>query len=168
MLYWFLKHLPLGHLRRKGYSHALTLIELLLTIAIAGTLAAIAVPTYTGHIDKQRNTTAIVDIVDIESQIEGFRALNGRPPNNFGEAGIAAKNDPWGNAYEYMRLEGLIKTEFDAKCRWDKQDKPLNFDYDLYSKGKDGITKPKISHADSYDDIIRAGGGSFKGLAHDY
>lgn len=107
MLYWFLKHLPLGHPRRKGYCQAFTLVELLLTILIVGTLAAIAVPAYTGYINKQRIAASRADIANIESQIERFRALSGRPPNTFAEAGIAPPLDPWGNPYSYLRIAGL-------------------------------------------------------------
>jgi hypothetical protein len=34
--------------------------------------------------------------------------------------------------------------------------------------GKDKKTKPKITHKDSHDDIIRANGGAYIGLASDY
>lgn len=166
MLRFLFRHLILVQQRRKECSHALTLIELLLAIAILGTLSAIAVPLYTGHIDKQRNTTAIVDIKNIESQIERFKALTGAPPNNLG--GIAVPLDPWGNSYHYVRLQGLSKQEQEEKCRWDKHEKPLNHDYDLYSEGKDGMTHPKISESESYDDIIRANGGAYVGLASEY
>ena len=162
------KYLIFIQQRWKGNSQALTLIELLLVLTILGTLSAIATPLYTGYVDKQRNTTALVDIRNIESQIEGFKTLNGRPPNNFAEAGITAPNDPWGNPYEYMRLQGLSKKEMDKKCRWDKQEKPLNYDYDLYSMGKDGVTQLKITAKDSHDDIIRASGGAYVGLASEY
>ena len=168
MWHLFFRHLPFIRQKEEGFKKALTLVELLLTIAIVGTLAAIALPTYTGYIDKQRITTAIVDISNIESQIERFKALSGRPPNNFAEAGIAAQNDPWGRSYQYVRLQGLSKHDQDAKCRWDKFDKPLNYDYDLYSMGKDGKTKPKLTDKDSLDDIIRCNGGAYVGLASAY
>jgi general secretion pathway protein G len=62
----------------------------------------------------------------------------------------------------------LDKNDFDAKARWDKNEKPLNWDFDLGSMGKDGETMPKITHARSYDDIIRANGGRYVGLASEY
>jgi len=168
MLHWFFRHLSFGRQKEEGFNKALTLIELLLTVAILGTLSAIAIPMYTGYLDKQRNTTALVDIKNIESQIERFKALSGRPPNDFAEAGIAAQNDPWGRSYQYVRLQGLSKIEQDAKCRWDKFNKPLNDDYDLYSNGKDGQTKPKLTDKDSLDDIVRCNGGAYVGLASAY
>jgi general secretion pathway protein G len=165
---WFFRHLSFGRQKKEGFKNAFTLVELLITVAIVGTLGAIAVPQYTSYKDKQNNTTATVDIRNIESQIERFRVLSGRPPNNFAEANIPAQNDPWGNQYKYTRLQGLTKAQQDAACRWDKLNKPLNSDYDLYSDGKDGKTKPKLTDKDSLDDIVRCNGGAYVGLASGY
>jgi len=147
---------------------AFTLIELLLTIAILGTLGAIAVPVYTNYIDKARNSAAAAGIREIEGGIVRFQAERGRLPDTLAAAGLPTQLDPWGRPYEYVRIEGLSKKEMDAKCRWDKYDKPLNHDFDLYSMGKDGETKPKITDKDSYDDIIRAHGGTYVGPASEY
>ncbi len=168
VLYWFLKHLPLGHPRRKGSCQGFTLAELLLTILIVGTLAAIAVPAYTGYINKQRNATSKTDIANIESQIERFRALNGRPPNGFAEAGIAAQNDPWGRPYSYLRIAGLPPADWQGLCRRDRSLNPLNADYDLYCNGRDGLTTKNINDAASWDDIIRANNGTYVGVASEY
>jgi general secretion pathway protein G len=162
----------LGILLIRGHSQkcvrAFTLIELLVAIAIIGTLGAIGVPTYNGYIDKARNATAAADIRDIELRIVSFRAERGRPPNTLAEAGLPTRLDPWGRPYEYTRIEGLSKHDMDAKCRWNKFEKPLNTDFDLYSMGKDGQTKPKTTHKDSFDDIIRANNGAFVGLASEH
>lgn len=45
---------------------------------------------------------------------------------------------------------------------------PINSDYDLYSKGKDGKSQKPLTAAASRDDIVRAGNGAFVGLASDY
>jgi general secretion pathway protein G len=52
--------------------------------------------------------------------------------------------------------------------RWDKNLKPINADYDLYSCGPDGVSKQKLTHKDSLDDIVRANGGAYIGIAQDY
>lgn len=158
MLRLLFRHLTFGYKRPKGWRQALTLIELLLALAILGILSAIAVPLYTGYIDKQRNTTAIIDINNIESQIERFMALNGSPPATLAAANIVPPNDPWGRAYVYV-------------CPGDRRDKhlkPLNKDYDLLSMGKDGQTDTKIWKNNALDDIIRCNDGAFIGLASEY
>ena len=168
MLHWFFRHLSFGRQKEEGFNKALTLIELLLTIAIIGTLSAIAVPTYTGYIDKQRNTTALVDIKNIESQIERFNALSGRPPNDFAEAGIAPPLDPWGNSYQYLRIAGVPPAGIAGQIRRDRFLNPLNNDYDLYSMGKDRVSVGPLTGAPSWDDTIRANGGAYVGLASAY
>jgi general secretion pathway protein G len=45
---------------------------------------------------------------------------------------------------------------------------PLNSDYDLYSKGKDGESVPQIGDRRSQDDVLRANNGAYIGLASGY
>jgi general secretion pathway protein G len=127
-------------------------------MAVVGVLSAIAVPVYTDYITDSRNSAAIADIANIDSQIQRFRTLNGNPPATLAAANIVPPNDPWGNPYFYSC----------PSSRWDIHDKPLNDDYDISSMGPDGVTKPKISHADAHDDIIRANSGSYIGVASEY
>lgn len=155
-----------GHSRQ--CVRAFTLVEILITLAILGTLSAIAVPIYQSRIDEQNVSTAIADIALIDGWVARFQAERGRPPDTLAETGLPAKVDPWGRPYRYTRIAGLTVAERDARCRWDKNEKPLNDDFDLWSVGKDGQTMPKITHADSHDDIIRAHGGSYVGLASEY
>ena len=168
MSHWLFKHLLLSRQKKEGFQKAFTLVELVVTVAIVGILAALALPRYTGYMTKAQNTTAIADIRKIESQIERFRALNGRPPNTFAEASIAASNDSWGNAYQYLRIQGLPAAQWQGSCRKDKLGNPLNSDYDLYSDGADGQTSPAITAANSQDDIIRANKAGYIGLASQY
>jgi general secretion pathway protein G len=146
----------------------MTLIELLIVVAIIGTLGGIAVPTYQSRVDDQKVSTAIADIKLIEAWVVRFQAERGRPPDTLAETGLPAKLDPWGRSYRYTRIQGLTPAERDAKCRWDKNEKPLNADFDLYSVGKDGVTMAKITLSPSFDDVIRANGGAYTGLASEY
>ncbi len=145
-----------------------TLIELLVVVAILGTLSAIAVPVSRNYMDEARNAAAIADIQRIEGWVQRFQVERGRPPDNLAEAGHTMPSDPWGHPYRYVRIQGLSPAERDAKCRWDKYDKPLNNDFDLYSMGRDGKTTAKITLPDSYDDIIRAHRGEYVGLASEF
>jgi general secretion pathway protein G len=141
---------------------------LLLTIAIVGTLAAIAIPTYTDYIRRNNNSTAIVDIRNIESQIEGFKALSGSPPNTLAAANIVAPVDPWGRAYQYLRIQGVDWQTVKNLVRRDKHENPVNSDYDLYSIGRDGRTDLKFWKTDAYDDIVRCNAGAYVGPACEY
>jgi general secretion pathway protein G len=143
-----------------------TLIELLFIVAIMGTLAAIGVPTYSGYIDKGRNATAMVDIGDMQVGIARFRAENGRQPNTLAEAGFANPLDPWGRAYRYLRIEGIVPEP--PGVRKDHSVHPLNSDFDLYSMGKDGASVAPLTSDISWDDIVRANNGRFVGLGSEY
>jgi general secretion pathway protein G len=55
-----------------------------------------------------------------------------------------------------------------SEVRKDHKLNPINTNYDLYSMGKDGVTKMQITQKDSVDDIIVAGDGGFVGLASDF
>jgi general secretion pathway protein G len=168
MSHWLFRHLSFGRRKQEGFKKAFTLVELLLTIAIVGTLSAIAIPTYTNYIQKNSNTQAAVDIKNIESQIEGFKALSGSPPNTLAAANIVAPIDPWGRSYQYLRIQGVDPNDIKHLVREDKHEKPVNQDYDLYSIGKDGKTEQKFWKQDAFDDIVRCNGGAYVGPASGY
>jgi general secretion pathway protein G len=45
---------------------------------------------------------------------------------------------------------------------------PINSDYDLYSLGADGESRPQLHSAVSRDDVIRARDGGYVGLAENF
>ena len=144
-----------------------TLIELMLVLAVAGVLYAIAVPAYNSYRVRGQNTQAIAEISSLGVDIERYRSDNyGKLPATLADLGISIPNDPWGHAYVYNPLEGIHANPSNA--RWDKNLKPINIDFDLYSKGVDGQSMQKITQSVSLDDVIRANGGSYVGLARDY
>jgi len=145
---------------------AFTMVELLLAVAIIGTLSAIGVPTYTNYIDNARNSSAAVDIQKIESGIIGFQAENGTFPNSLAQVGFANARDPWGRSYQYLNLGPNPKQT--PGHRKDKSQNPLNSDFDLYSMGKDGQSSSQLQANDSHDDIVRANNGAYIGLASEY
>jgi len=153
-----LRHLAFACRKKEGFRKGFTLVELLITMAIVGTLAAIAVPKWTGYVDQQNNNRAIIDINNIESQIERYRAVSGSVPATLAQANIVPPTDPWGNAYIYGN----------PPTRWDKHNKPLNKDYDLLSMGKDGLTALQLWQTKAFDDIIRCNNGAYIGLASQY
>jgi len=144
-----------------------TLIELLITLAVAALLYAIAAPAYRSYVVKTQNSQAIVDISSLSAMIERYRSNNGDDlPGTLADLGVTLPKDPWGHSYVYTPLEGIKANPGNA--RWDKNLKPINIDFDLYSDGADGQTKRKITQSESLDDIIRANGGAYVGVAGDY
>jgi general secretion pathway protein G len=156
-------------------SLGITLLELIIVVAIVGILASIAAPTYTGYIEKARIQSAIADIKRISLLIERYKSDEGVYPVSLADVGAGDDLDPWGNAYQYLNNEEVIRGEKKGKekikcqgCRWDKFERPLNTDFDLYSVGKNGETQQRIDNRQSRDDVIRAHNGAYVGLAEGY
>lgn len=141
-----------------------TVIELMIVLAIVGALSAVALPVYHGYVERREKTAAIRDINVLEVAIDRFRTEFGVLPPNLDVVAEPGLLDPWGNPYEYLNLETAPANE----ARKDKKLHPLNSDYDLYSRGKDGKTQKPLTAHDSWDDIIRANDGAYIGLASEY
>lgn len=149
---------------------AMTLIELILVIAVLGVIVTIAIPSYRSYIDKTDNALAVSQIVTIQSVIERYYLQNHRYPTTLQDiANSLADNgvDPWGNKYLYHNIaDGGPGAK--GIARKDRRLNPINTQYDLYTMGKDGVTKNQVSNKDSLDDIILARDGRFIGLAADF
>jgi general secretion pathway protein G len=141
-----------------------TVVELLITVAIIGVLAAIAVPSYSNYRYRVQVAHAKSDIMALGPAIDQFRLNNDRLPDSLADIGKAGLLDPWKRPYVYLNLT----TAAPGLARKDKNLVPINSDYDLYSKGKDGISMVALTAAASRDDIVRANDGRFVGLASDY
>lgn len=61
---------------RKGRQHGFTLIELMITVAIIGILAAVAYPSYMSHIIKSNRAAAKVQMLDIANREQQFLLAN--------------------------------------------------------------------------------------------
>ncbi|HXZ25302.1 MAG TPA: prepilin-type N-terminal cleavage/methylation domain-containing protein [Nitrospiria bacterium] len=147
---------------KKGF----TLVELMLTVAIVGTLVGIAIPLYLSYLDKVRIAVAESDIQTLQVKIQMYEDAYGKLPDNLSDLkGVGP--DPWGDDYQYLNF-AAAGPGWKGQARKDKFLVPLNSTYDLYSKGKDGQSKKPLTAKVSKDDIIRASDGAFIGLASDF
>ncbi len=142
-----------------------TLVELMLVVAILAVLAAIALPSYQAYIDRANVAQAISDIRSIDVAIAQYYSDNRTLPDDLGDVGKGSLIDPWGNPYQYVDL-GDVNGK--AKARKDHSLVPINSDYDLYSKGKDGRSVSPLTAQHSRDDIVRGRNGGFVGLASNF
>jgi general secretion pathway protein G len=146
---------------RKGF----TLIEVMMVIAIIGTLAAIAVPNYISYRERAYYTDTIQTMRTIEKEIIIFNLERGRFPNDLAEAGLDLLRDQWGNPFGYLNIENSPNNGMRRKNR---NLVPINGDFDLYSMGPDGRSVAPLTARHSRDDIVRANNGAFLGRASDY
>jgi general secretion pathway protein G len=142
-----------------------TLIELMMVIAIFAVLAAIAIPMYGSYKDRVNVQKAISDISEISAIIKQYHTEYRELPATLTDAGVGNRLDPWGHPYQYLNITTQTGK---GNLRKDKALNPLNTDFDLYSMGKDGLTKLQITQQVSQDDVIRINDGQFIGLASDF
>jgi len=154
-----------GRILLKKLIGGFTLIELMVVVAILGTIIGIAVPAYQGYIEKARIARAIAEIAIMQGEIAGYNSDKGKLPDTLNDIGRGALLDPWKQNYRYLNFANI---KGKGEMRKDRFMVPLNTDYDLYSMGKDGASKPPLTAKASYDDVIRANDGRFIGLASEY
>jgi general secretion pathway protein G len=147
--------------RNKGF----TLLELMLVVAIMGVLAAIAIPNYISYIERARHVKVLSELRQIDREANMFFISNNNYPLNLAQIGYGNLRDPWGNLYQYLNI-ATVKGK--GKLRKNKEENPVNNDFDLYSMGPDGQSKLPFNLAESFDDIVRAGNGSYFGRVSDY
>ncbi len=144
----------------------MTLLELLLVAALVVVLAAIAVPSMRDHVEKGRRAQAVADIYELQNQLLQFHEESDQYPD-FLTAIPWTEPDPWGNPYQYLKIEGEPPSVI-GTARKDQFLVPINSTFDLYSMGPDGASKPPLSSLQGRDDIIRANDGQYVGVAADY
>ncbi len=144
-----------------GTGRGFTLVELIVGLLLIAVLTAVAMPFYKGYKERARVSQAITDITAISLAVDNYRIDNRAYPASLADIGLAGRLDPWGYPYVYYNIDASGK----GGARKDHALNPLNTDFDIYSVGADGQTKPQITQKDSLDDVIRASNGAFLGLA---
>ena len=153
--------LPIHSARAEG----LTLIELLLVMAISAVLLGIAIPSYQEYIRRTEIAEAVIQLQKISLSIENYHLSRRAYPSSLADIGMDNVLDPWGSPYQYLNLRNVTGK---GAMRKDRNLVPINTDYDLYSMGPDGRSVPPLTAKDSRDDIVRAGDGSFFGIAEQF
>lgn len=148
-------------------AHGFSLIELMIAIAIVGILASIAYPSYQAYIDRTNNEIAISEITLISGKLDAHFIVHNKYPADIYSLGLPADmlTDPWGAPYEYLNISTTVGV---GKLRKNKSLVPINTDFDLYSKGKDGQSASPLTSSTSLDDIVRGRNGAYIGLGQDY
>jgi general secretion pathway protein G len=155
------------HSQRLRAPKGFGLMELMIVLVVVGLLAALALPAYSGFIDRARVKRAIGDIGSMHIKLEEFRIKNNdQLPVSLNELNMDVPMDPWDQPYVYLNIQAAGPAA--GGLRKDGKLNPLNTDFDLYSLGADGSSAGPLSAKASRDDIVRANNGAFIGLGEDY
>lgn len=146
--------------RRAGF----TLLELIIGVAIIALIIVVTIPSYQEYRLKSQIAQAKADLLQVSAKIDEYYVTNKRYPDNLTDLSLDSKKDPWGNAYRYLNIALAGKNE----PRQDRNLKPVNTDYDLYSMGPNGQTHRVFTSNKGRDDIVRANNGEYLGVAGDY
>ncbi len=147
--------------RVRGFS----LLELMTAVSVVAILCTLGFSSYRSSVQKARVAAASADIMSIATLINRYSVDHFAPPPDLATIGCDQMLDPWGHAYVYLPFTGL---KGKGKMRKDKNLVPINSQYDLYSMGADGASKPPLTVPVSKDDVILANDGNYIGLAADY
>ena len=148
--------LPLNRfVRTIQNNRGFTLIELVIVVAIIAVIAAMAITQFAVFKEKARISRCASELRGLEKEIIAYVTEKGTYPPNLDEINWTNLSDPWGRPYVYSLT---LHRKFVVPL--------LNSDFDLYSKGADGITADSI--VDTDDDIVRADDGAFCDLASRY
>lgn len=151
---------------RPYQSSGITLLELLLAVALLSIITAVAYPSYRQYIEEADINIAIKQLTAMSIEIDGYAFGNGGVfPASLADVSFNNFLDPWGNSYQYTNIASV---KGKGSLRKDGSLVPINSDYDLYSKGPDGLSVSPLTAKHSRDDIVRANNGRFFGVAEDY
>lgn len=152
---------------RSGSRSGFTLLEMMVVLAIIGTLSLIAVVRYSSAIGKSKETVAIKELQDLHAEILFYEQKTGSLPLTLEELGRGTPLDPWGHPYKFLNFSTL-KGKGNGAKRKDRFIVPLNSKFDLYCMGPDGKSKAPLTASASRDDIVVANDGDFVGPARLY
>jgi general secretion pathway protein G len=128
-------------------------VELIVVSAILGVLAIMVIPAYNRFVEVVKVSRCSSEIRGLEKDVYAYFVDKNVLPASLNDIGRSGLLDPWGNAYQYLQGGG-------ARVLFGN---PLNDDFDLYSKGQNGVSPASILDADSQDDVVRAREGGWVG-----
>ncbi|MCW8985938.1 MAG: prepilin-type N-terminal cleavage/methylation domain-containing protein [Thermoanaerobaculales bacterium] len=155
-------------MHRTNSASGFTLVEIIIVAGLIASLSMIAVPRLLGYAQRNKDQQAIVDITKISTEITHYIMDYSVPPDSLADVGFGGLLDPWGRPYEYLKIIDNTDPGINGKRRKDHSLVPVNSDYDLYSRGADGLTGAPFTDKKSRDDIVRASNGAYIGPVSEF
>ncbi len=90
--------------KRLEHSGGFTLIELMLAVTIIGIISSLAIPNYLGFLEKARVARTVAELNGLAKEVKGYALSTELYPDSLAQIGRSALLDPWGNPYQYYRL----------------------------------------------------------------
>ena len=134
-------------------------------MATLGVLVMLASAGYGTYRERVRVAQAAFDIAAISALVSSYALDNRALPDALSAVEDGIRIDPWGHPYQYVNHDAKGSH---GDWRRDKYIVPINSDFDVFSMGKDGASRPPLTAKASRDDVVRANNGRFVGLASDY
>lgn len=135
-------------------SQGFTIIELIVVMGIIAVLSAVAFPAFSNYRLRAQNAAASADIRTIEKDIFAYFTEYSTYPPDLATVGRNTLKDPWGNPYQYLRITAP------GDGRQDTVLGDINTDFDLYSRGVDGVSVQSVNDPSSSDDMLRVSDGA--------
>jgi general secretion pathway protein G len=148
--------------RMLGFS----LLEMLIVVMIIVSLATIGIPQFVRYKIQAQSAKAVTDLQTLNTSIQLYVIQHGGLPSTLTQVVNGNIADPWGNPYQYLKIEG--NPNANSEARKDLFLIVVNSDFDLYSMGPDGQTIIPLAASVSQDDAIRANDGGYFGIASNY
>jgi general secretion pathway protein G len=141
--------------KTRGFS----LVELIIVLAILVALVAVAIPSFNALITSAKNSACVSELHEIDRAIAAYVIDKNTLPASLDDVGMSSHKDPWKHQYVYTVVVSGSELEDTVAGL------PLNTDYDLYSKGGDGLSVPSPgSSSENIDDITRSNDGGYIGV----
>jgi general secretion pathway protein G len=143
--------------------HGFTLAETLLLTALLALGADAILARTAAQLERSRLEQARRETGQIQAAIRAYRDLHHELPAALTDLDPPVPLDPWGRPYEYMNFDvsGFVgQRTFDGR--------PVNSEFDLYSKGPDGQSDANLRSEVGSDDIIVARDGAYIGPSADF
>ena len=133
----------------------------MLTVGLSALLCGLAIPTYGVINDRLKTSRAKQDLLTIAAQVQRYRTAHDfRLPDSLDDLTGIPRTDPWGGPYQYLNFSSP-DPGVAGLMRKDRNLHPINSEFDIYSRGPDGLSSPAVTAAYSQDDVIWARDGSF-------